>query len=74
MDKEKTIPFDDKYADGFCASRDRKIIRINPIKDKDGGFDKPYVNCLDGGTVVILPGDRIVVKGKKVVRVIKKNV
>ena len=74
---EKSIPWHDKYAQGFCRSTlkgdKRSIDELQKTRDNAGGFGWPYVNLMSGETVVIEPTDRIIVKGKKVIRIIKKK-
>ena len=73
---KKIIPFEDKYASGFCRAKFVKgkgqIKEINEKRDAQGGFSHPYVNTQDGKTVVIKPGDKIEVNGKTVIKVIGK--
>lgn len=75
MGNDKSIPFHDRYASGFCRSSirggKRVIDELQKTRDNEGGFKWPYVNLMSGDTVVIEPEDRIVVKGKKVVSVVK---
>ena len=78
MEKEdKSIPWHDKYANGFCRSTlkgDKRIIdELQQTGDNEGGFGWPYVNLLSGETVVIEPTDRIIVRGKRVVEIIRKK-
>jgi len=77
MTENKSIPWNDKYAQGFCRSSLKGKVRIidelQRTRDNEGGYRWPYVNLLHGGSVVIEPGDRIVVEGKKVVSIVKKD-
>ena len=64
-----------KLVDGWCKTpenRPREIKAINHELDKQGGYNRPYVNT-PKGTKVILDGDSIVVQGKKIIEVIEKQ-
>lgn len=77
MENDKSIPFHDKYAQGFCRSSirggKRVIDELQKTRDNEGGFSWPYVNLMSGDTVVIEPEDRIVVKGKRVISVVSEG-
>ena len=74
MENDKSIPWADKFADGFCRSSirggKRVIDELQKTRDNEGGFKWPYVNLMSGNTVVINPKDRIVVQGKKVISIV----
>jgi len=71
--EKKPIKWNDKYAAGFCRAKNGKITEINEKRDDLGGYKFPYVNTTAGDTVIIYPGDMIIVNGKKVTKVIKKK-
>jgi hypothetical protein len=79
MEKQKTITWgkdSEKHHNllsGWCktaSGNNRIITSINHEKDKQGGYIYPYVNTPDG-TYVILDGDKVIIKNKKIVKVIQ---